>query len=225
MPTLLLTGGNRGIGLEFARQYAAEGWDLIVTVRDMGEAAEPLRRAAPAARIESLDVADFAAVQAFSERIGDRPIDLLIANAGVSDAKRIASAAEAERWMRVLAVNAVAPTLLAGLLARNVAAAKGKMAAITSKMGSIDDSSGGWIGYRSSKAALNAAWHALALDLAADGIPLVLLHPGWVQTDMGGPQAPTSPGESVSGMRQVIARLTPAQSGAFLDFRGSAIPW
>lgn len=225
MPRLLLTGANRGIGLEFARQYAAEGWEVIATVRDSGAAADPLRRAAPGARIEVLDVGDFAAVEAFAGGFGDRPIDLFIANAGISDAPRVASTTDAERWMKVLAVNAVAPTLLAGLIAPNVAAAGGKMAAITSKMGSIADSSGGYIGYRASKAALNAAWHALSRDLAGHGIPLALLHPGWVKTDMGGPNALISPEESVSGMRRVIARLTLGESGAFLDYRGTAIPW
>ena len=222
MPRVLVTGANRGLGLEFVRQYAADGWDVIATVRDTGAASGDLRAAAPAAQIERLDVSDPAAIEAFARRIGDAPLDRLVANAGVSRAHRILSAGDAATWLEVLAINAVAPTLLASLLAPNVAAAGGRMAAVTSKMGSIADSSGGYIAYRSSKAALNAAWHALAPFV---GVPLVLLHPGWVQTDMGGPQALISPEESVAGMRAVIERLSPDQSGAFLDYRGEPIPW
>ena len=221
MPTVLVTGANRGLGLEFARQYAADGWDVIATVRDPARAGD-LGTAAPGARIEALDVSDLKAVEAFAGRLGDTPLDRLVANAGVSKAHRIQSAADAATWLDVLAVNTVAPTLLAGLLAPNVAAAGGKMAAVTSKMGSIADSSGGYVAYRSSKAALNAAWHAIVPYVA---VPLVLLHPGWVQTDMGGAGAQITPEESVRGMRNVIERLTPERSGAFLDYQGNPIPW
>ncbi|TFI56973.1 SDR family oxidoreductase [Sphingomonas parva] len=221
MPTVLVTGANRGLGLEFARQYAAEGWDVIATVRDVSSAGD-LRAAAPGARIETLEVADFRAVEAFARALGGTPLDRLVANAGVSKAHRIQSAADAETWLDVLAVNSVAPTLLAGLLAKNVAAAGGRMAAVTSRMGSIADSSGGYVAYRSSKAALNAAWHALVPHI---GVPLVLLHPGWVQTDMGGAAATITPEESVRGMRAVIERLPPERSGAFLDYQGQSIPW
>jgi NAD(P)-dependent dehydrogenase (short-subunit alcohol dehydrogenase family) len=137
---------------------------------------------------------------------------------------RIDSAAEAQDALEVLAVNTVAPTLLARLLAPAVAAAGGRMAAITSRMGSIADSSGGYLGYRASKAALNAAWYALARELGPR-IPIALLHPGWVKTDMGGPNAQVPPEQSVAGMRRAIEALAPADTGAFLDFRGNPIPW
>ncbi|HEX8642844.1 MAG TPA: SDR family oxidoreductase [Allosphingosinicella sp.] len=215
MPTVLVTGANRGIGLEFARQYAADGWEVIATARSHAPDLE--RRGV---RVEILDMRGFAAVEAFPERLGGARLDLFIANAGVTAARRIDSAAEAEAALDVLAVNAVAPTLLARALASNLAG--GRMAAITSRMGSIADSSGGSLGYRASKAALNAAWFALSREIE---IPLVLLHPGWVQTDMGGPSAPVSPAESVAGMRRVIEALTPEQTGSFVDFRGDAIPW
>lgn len=123
------------------------------------------------------------------------------------------------------AVNAVAPTLLAEGLLPLVEAAGGRMAAISSQMGSIADSSGGYIGYRSSKAALNAAWRALALGWRGRPVTLLLLHPGWVQTDMGGPQASLRAEESVAGMRRVIAGLPRSQSGAFVDYRGAALAW
>jgi NAD(P)-dependent dehydrogenase (short-subunit alcohol dehydrogenase family) len=219
MPRLLITGANRGIGLEFARQYVADGWEVIATARRPSD-----ELAALGVRIEPLDVLDFAALEALPERLGGAPLDLFIANAGVSGPQRIDSAEAAEEWQRVHAVNAVAPVLLAERLAPGMAEG-GKMAAISSRMGSIADSSGGYIAYRASKAALNAAWHNLALDLAPRNIAMLLFHPGWVQTDMGGPGAPVAPAESVAGMRRVIAGLTMAQSGSFVDYQGHSIPW
>jgi NAD(P)-dependent dehydrogenase (short-subunit alcohol dehydrogenase family) len=222
MPRLLVTGAGRGIGLELARQYAADGWDVIATVRDPGQAGE---LAALGVRVEALDMRDFAALAAFPERLGREPLDLLIANAGISKAKWIRSREDAEAWQEVHAVNAVAPTLLAEALLPLVEVAGGRMAAISSEMGSIAGSSGGYIGYRSSKAALNAAWRALALGWRGRPVTLVLLHPGWVQTDMGGPQAPLAVEESVAGMRRVIAGVPRSASGAFVDYRGAPVAW
>ncbi|HEY0026573.1 MAG TPA: SDR family oxidoreductase [Allosphingosinicella sp.] len=222
MATVLITGAGRGIGLEFARQYAADGWDVIATVRDPAQA-EALT--ALGVRVERLDMHDFQALETFPERLDGAPLDLLIANAGMSAGKVIDSAAPAAAWSEVHAVNAIAPTLLATRLLPNVAAAKGRMVAITSQMGSIAGSGGGHIGYRASKAALNAAWRTLSLDWRDQPVTLAMFHPGWVQTDMGGPHAPLSPGESVSSMRGVIERLTRADSGSFLGHRGETIPW
>jgi NAD(P)-dependent dehydrogenase (short-subunit alcohol dehydrogenase family) len=215
MPTILITGANRGIGLEFARQYAADGWDVIATTR--GDAPELERLGV---RVERLDMRDFPALEAFPERLAGAKLDLFIANAGMTAGPGVDTAADAEAALEVLAVNAVAPTLLARALASNLDG--GKMAAITSRMGSIADSSGGYLGYRASKAALNAFWHNLAQEI---DVPLILFHPGWVQTDMGGPNAQVAPAESVAGMRKILDELTPAQSGAFVDFRGDPIPW
>lgn len=222
MPRVLVTGAGRGLGLELARQYEADGWEVIATVREPDKATE---LAALGVRVEALDMRDFGALAAFPERLGGKPLDLFIANAGVSKAKWIRSRDDAEDWQEVHAVNAVAPTLLAESLLPLVEAAEGRMAAINSRMGSIDDSSGGYIGYRASKAALNAAWRALALGWRERPVTLVLLHPGWVQTDMGGPQAPLPADESVAGMRRVIAELPRSESGAFLDYRGAPVPW
>jgi NAD(P)-dependent dehydrogenase (short-subunit alcohol dehydrogenase family) len=222
MKRVLITGAGRGIGLEFARQYAADGWEVVATVRDPSKA-EAL--AALGVRVEPLDMRDFAALAAFPERLGGEPLDLFVANAGLSQAKWIRSRDDAEAWQEVHSVNAVAPTLLAESLLPLVEAAGGRMAAISSRMGSIDDSSGGYIGYRSSKAALNAAWRALALGWRERPVTLLLLHPGWVRTNMGGPQAPLPADESVAGMRHVIAGLPRHASGAFVDYRGEPVPW
>jgi NAD(P)-dependent dehydrogenase (short-subunit alcohol dehydrogenase family) len=222
MPRVLVTGAGRGIGLELARQYAADGWDVVATVREPAKASE---LASLGVRVEGLDMRDFAAVAAFERRLGGRPLDLFIANAGISQAKWIRGRDDAEAWQEVHAVNAVAPTLLAETLLPLVEAAGGRMAAISSQMGSIADSSGGYIGYRSSKAALNAAWRALALGWRNRPVTLVLLHPGWVQTDMGGPQAPLPVEESVAGMRRTIAGLPRSESGVFVDYRGAPVPW
>ncbi len=218
MPRVLITGANRGIGLEFARQYAADGWEVIATTRRPSAELDAL-----GVRVETLDVADFEAVAAFADGL-ESALDLFIANAGVSGPERIGNPAAAEEWQHVHAVNAVAPILLAERLAGKMADG-GKMAAVTSRMGSIADSSGGWISYRASKAALNAAWHNLALDLAPRGIAMILFHPGWVQTDMGGPKAQIAPPDSVAGMRRQIERLGIGETGAFVDYQGQPIAW
>ncbi|HYJ28714.1 MAG TPA: SDR family oxidoreductase [Allosphingosinicella sp.] len=222
MARVLITGAGRGIGLEFVRQYAADAWEVIATVRE-GAAATELEGLG--ARVEQLDMRDFAALASFGERLGGAPLDLFIANAGVSGPQRISNPQLAGEWQDVHAVNAVAPTLLAEALLPNILAAEGRMVAITSRMGSISDSSGGSIAYRASKAALNAAWRALALDLAGRPVTIALFHPGWVQTDMGGPNAPLALVDSVAGMRRTIAGLTPGDSGRFLDYRGDTLPW
>jgi NAD(P)-dependent dehydrogenase (short-subunit alcohol dehydrogenase family) len=195
---------------------------VAATVREPDKAAD---LAALGVRVEALDMLDLAAVAAFPGRLGGAPLDLFIANAGISRAKWIRSREDAEAWQEVHLVNSVAPTLLAEVLLPLVEAAGGRMAAISSRMGSIDDSSGGYVGYRASKAALNAAWRALALGWRERPVTLVLLHPGWVQTDMGGPQAPLPVEESVAGMRRVIAGLPRSESGAFVDYRGAPVPW
>lgn len=220
MPTLLITGANRGLGLEFVRQYAADGWRVIATVRNP-ERADELGALEGDIRIEQLDVSDVDAVRAFAGRI-DEPIDHLICNAGVMGKY---SEVDPDSWAYTLRVNAIAPTVLAQALVDRVAAG-GKVVVITSKMGSIaDNESGGGIIYRSSKAALNAAWRSLAIDWRGRDLAVAMLHPGWVQTDMGGAQAPTPREESIAGLRRVIAGLTREQSGSFLDYQGNAIPW
>ena len=222
MPTVLITGANRGIGLEFARHYAAAGWEVIGTARNP-EAAGELHEVA---KVEPLDVSDLGRVASFGDVLEGRPLDLFIANAGTYGPRRIETAQDGEGWLDTLSVMAVSPVLLAETLLPNLQAAKGKAVAITSRMGSIDDNdSGGFIAYRSAKAALNAGWTSLSIDNARSGVAFALFHPGWVQTRMGGAQAPLSVEDSVAGMMRVIEGLEPAARAPFLDYQGETVPW
>lgn len=218
MPTVLITGANRGLGLEFVWQYRADGWDVIATARDSGDELPRL-----GVRIERLDMSDLDAVARFGERI-DGPLHLLIANAGTYGPKDATSAEDAKAWLDTFTVNTVAPYLLAKAVLPKVRQANGKLIAISTRMGSIaDNSSGGFLAYRSSKTALNMAWRTLALDTR--DVPCAVLHPGWVKTRMGGAGAPLQPEQSVAGMRRVIEQLGPGQSGGFFNYDGSGVPW
>ncbi|HEU4695470.1 MAG TPA: SDR family oxidoreductase [Sphingomicrobium sp.] len=218
MPTVLITGTNRGIGLEFARQYAADGWDVIATAR---RASAEL--AALGVRVEPLDLGDADSVAAFPGRIGG-PIDLFVANAGTSHPKDTDGAANAREWQAMMMINAIAPYQLGRSLLPKMPDG-GKMVAISSGMGSIAQNSGGWVPYRTSKAALNMAWSSLALEARPRGIACALFSPGWVKTDMGGSGAEITAQESVAAMRALIDRLTIDDTGKFLRRNGSDLPW
>lgn len=225
MPTVLITGANRGIGLEFAKQYRAEGWDVVAGCRRPDDAAD-LR--ATRAEVHALDVSQAAEVDRFKAAVGDRPLELVIANAGVYGGDHQSKLADIDfdAWTQTLAVNTLGPVRIAAAFADNLKAAKGKLVAITSQMGSVEDNgSGGHLAYRSSKSGLNGAFKSVALELAPAGVTTVVMHPGWVQTDMGGEGAPTTPERSVSGMREVIAALTPQDAGTFRAFDGRVLPW
>jgi NAD(P)-dependent dehydrogenase (short-subunit alcohol dehydrogenase family) len=219
MPTVLITGANRGIGLEFARQYAADGWDVIATARQSSAELDALK-----VRVEPLELTDLDAVASFGERI-DGPLDLLIANAGTMKPAEAKTGEDGCRWAEMLTVNSIAPYLLAKAVLPRVADARGKLIALTSGMGSIGESSGGYVPYRSSKAALNMAWHSLAVEAQRRGVIAAVVDPGWVKTRMGGANAPTPPEQSVGDMRKLIERLGPDDSGAFLKRDGSRHEW
>jgi NAD(P)-dependent dehydrogenase (short-subunit alcohol dehydrogenase family) len=221
MPSVLITGANRGIGLEFARQYAADGWSVIATAR---ESSADLTAIA-GVRVERLDMADLDAVADFHRRIDGR-LDLLIANAGTYQPETCASAEEARGWARMMIVNAIGPYVLARSLLGQVAEAGGKLIAISSDMGSIGSNrSGGFVPYRSSKAALNAAWRSLAIEARPRGIVVAAINPGWVKTRMGGPNATLPPDQSIGAMRALVAGLGLEQSGGFFERDGRVIPW
>ncbi|MBL8658817.1 MAG: SDR family oxidoreductase [Rhodospirillales bacterium] len=227
MPTCLITGANRGIGLEFAKQYAADGWKVIATCRRPDEA-EKLNALEGEIQVHPLDVTDFARVEALARKIGGEPIDLLINNAGIYGPRVVAyDSIDYAAWAEVLRVNTMSPLKVSAVFADSVAkSGLKKIVTITSQMGSIaDNGSGGSYIYRSSKAALNAAMKSLAHDLNAKKIAVAVLHPGWVRTDMGGSGATIDPFESVAGLRQVIDELSLETSGRFLAYDGREIPW
>ena len=217
MPTVLITGANRGLGLEFARQYAADGWSVIAACRQSSRELDDLGVA-----FETLDMRDFSAVWAFGQRISE--FDLLIANAGIRGPDSVTGADEAREWSEAFAVNAIAPFLLAQAVLPAVRKSGGKLVAISSARGSISDSSpGGIVAYRSSKSALNSVWRRLAI--ANPDLIFALFHPGWVKTRMGGPSALTDPEVSVRNLRRLIAALEPHHSGRFFNPQGKPLPW
>lgn len=223
MLTVFIAGANRGIGLEFARQYRADGWRVIATSRSLDKATA-LR--ALGAEVHALDVADFAGVAALARELQRESIDVLIANAGIAGPRGMtAEAIDPAGWTEIFRVNAMAPLAIAGAFAAQVArSGERKMIAVTSRLGSIGvNNEGGMYAYRSSKAALNAVWRSFALD-HRDLIAAVL-HPGWVRTDMGGKSAHLGVEESVAGMRGVIAGLGKGESGGFFNYDGNPIPW
>lgn len=219
MPTVLITGANRGIGLEFARQYSADGWTVIATARQSSAELE-----SAGVRIEPLDLSDAGAVAGFPGKI-DAPLDLFIANAGINQPMNTGTAEDARNWQAMMMVNAIAPYQLGQALLPRLAAANGKAIAISSGMGSIGDNGGGWVPYRTSKAALNMAWSCLALEAKPKGVTAVLLSPGWVKTRMGGAGAQITSEQSAGDMRRLIDRLSIDDSGRFLRRNGSELPW
>lgn len=232
MKTTLITGASRGIGLEFCRQYAVDGWRVLACCR-LPEKADGLNRLAAQypdlVKVHALDVADHVEIERLTQVLAGESIDLLINNAGIypgSDKGGFGHTDYAE-WLLAFRVNTMAPLKMAEAFAAQIARSKQKtIVTITSMMGSIaDNGSGGSYLYRSSKAAVNMVVKSLAIDLKQLGITAVVLHPGWVQTDMGGPNALISAEQSVSGIRKVISKLTPADSGRFFAYDGKEIPW
>ena len=227
MPSVLITGANRGLGLEFTRQYAADGWRVFAACRDPAGARD-LAAVEGDVSAETLDVDDGLQVAALANKLSGQPIDVLINNAGIYGPKDVTrDTVDYDAWGQVFRTNAMSPLAVSAAFAANVAqGGQKKIITLSSIMGSIaeNDSSGDFI-YRSSKAAVNAVMKSLAGDLKSEGITVVVLHPGWVRTDMGGPDASIEAPESVTGMRAVIAGLKESDSGRFLNYDGTEIPW
>jgi NAD(P)-dependent dehydrogenase (short-subunit alcohol dehydrogenase family) len=231
MPSALITGANRGLGLEFARQYLADGWQVYATCRHPGSSSE-LQHMAEASdhklRIMALDVTDSETVKAAAAELDGQAIDLLLNNAGVGGARgQTIGNIDYAAWAKVLDVNTMGPLRVAEAFVDHVARSERKLiVTLTSGMGSIaDNTSGGSIVYRSSKAAVNMVMCSLAIDLAPRGITCVVVNPGWVRTEMGGPNATLEPSESISRLRRLIATLGPEQSGKFFNHTGHEYPW
>jgi len=230
MASVLITGANRGIGLEFVEQYLARGDKVFACCREIASAEELRNLAIGHADLLllELDVSSTESLAALPAQLNGSAIDIFINNAGVYGPR------DAEfgkvfggEWAAVMQVNSIAPLLLTQLLIDNLRRGSDKkLVYITSKMGSIDDNKGGgsYI-YRSSKTALNSVVKSIAIDLAEDGFSAAVLHPGWVLTDMGGSSALIDSKTSVSGMLSVIDSLDQENSGSFFNYDGSPIPW
>jgi NAD(P)-dependent dehydrogenase (short-subunit alcohol dehydrogenase family) len=224
----VITGANRGIGLELARQIAARGDFVEAGVREP-EAAEELgalaAREAARVRVHTCDVASDTSVRAFAAAVGDVAVDVLINNAGVKGKRQPLAELDFEDAIRTIDTNALGAVRVTRALLPNLFRGEGKRVAhISSGLGSIaDNTTGDAYAYRMSKAALNMASRSMAVDLRGEGIISVVLNPGWVKTDMGGPSAPTEVEESVRRMLGIIDGLTIEQSGSFIDYRGHTI--
>lgn len=225
---VVITGASRGLGLEFCRQYLEDGGKVYACCRSPESARELLKlRQSAGEQLETvpLDVTKPAQLTNLKYALQGQEISLLINNAGIYGRRLTFGEVEEQEWMQVLKVNTVAPLMVVQELV-DLMAADGKILLMTSRMGSMgDNTSGGSYIYRSSKAALNAVGKSLAHDLRDRGIAVALCHPGWVQTDMGGPDALINTETSITGLRGVMERLTEENSGQFFNYDGNMIPW
>jgi len=220
VPTILITGAGRGLGLELARQYAGDGWRVIGTVRggDLSKVG---------AEAMTVDVTDFAEVKALPAKLKGAPLDILFCNAGIIGKRGMALGSfDYADWEKILRVNLLGAAAVIEALVDNVAASERKtIAVMSSRLGSISETSGMTLPYSTSKAALNLLAKALAETLRPRGVIVAALSPGWVKTDMGGQGASLTPEVSVRGLRKVLAGLRREDSGRFFSHDGSQIPW
>lgn len=225
MPNILITGANRGIGLELARSFAKDGWRVHACCRDP-EGANELRQVDGDVVVHRLDVTDGAMVAALARELAGEAIDILFNSAGVYGPRTGFGETDYDAWQAVFSVNVFAPLRLAESFVGAVARSERKLILnMSSVMGSIAEGGSGSYIYRSSKAALNMVTKTLSVDLVGQGITVVAFHPGWVQTDMGGQEAPVDVRDSVRGLRQVIAGLTAKDNGGFFAYDGRKLPW
>ena len=228
MNTVLITGANRGIGLEFSKQYAADGWRVLACCREPQAASALQSLASKHTNIEilALDVADFTQIDALAAQLKHENIDLLINNAGVYPSSSFGDV-DYSAFADGFKINSMAPLKMAEAFVKHITRSQLKqIATLSSKMGSIDDNgSGESYSYRSSKCAVNMVMKSLSIDLKPYGISVVTLHPGWVQTDMGGQNAMINTQTSVTGMRQQIAETNLGNTGRFMAYDGRQIAW
>lgn len=229
MSQVFITGANRGIGLALTKLYLQDGWDVVACCRTPAQADELLYLISdnPGLEVYQLDVTDHEAIAALASELADRSFDLLINNAGYYGPQNVTVGhIDADEWRRVFEVNTIAPIKVAEAFMTHLQRAKGSVINLTSKMGSMaDNTSGGAYLYRSSKAALNAATKSLAIDLAVHDMKAIVVHPGWVRTEMGGPHGLIDTQQSSHGIKALIDGLTMKQSGGFYDYQGNTIPW
>ncbi len=240
MPSVLITGANRGLGLEFVRQYAGDGWRVWACCRRPAEAEalaavareagqrEAVAPAGSGVTVHALEVDRQASVDALAAELGEVAIDVLINCAGIYFRPESSyRSVNFDDWERAFRVNTLGPMRVTQALVECVARGERKaVVMITSDMGSIGGNRQGYAyEYRTSKAALNALTRNLDIELRPRGMTVVALHPGWVKTDMGGPQAPLGVVESVAGMRRVIGTLSSEHAGRCYDYQGDRMEW
>ncbi|MGY3473513.1 SDR family oxidoreductase [Bradyrhizobium ottawaense] len=222
LQTVLVTGANRGLGLEFVRQYREAGWHVIATSRPLDEG---VRARDCGAELLQLDVRDEGAIHALAHALEGRKIDLLINNAGYHPGAHQLGELDYSSWQTAFHINVIAPLQIAEAFLP-VIPPGGKIVNIGSRQGSMAcNREGGRYLYRATKAALHSITRSLAIDLTKRGIIVVALHPGWVKTDMGTDSADIEVEESVSGMREVIADLGQHNTGHLINYDGAVIPW
>lgn len=230
MSNILITGSNRGIGLELVKQYANDNWHVLACCRspENATALQELAKSKENISIHPLDVTSSQQISALASELKDMPIDILFNNAGIYgpyDAHF--GNTDNQQWLECFNINTISPIKITEAFVTHVANSQLKtIAAMSSKMGSMSDNgSGGSYLYRSSKAALNAAMTSAAIDLKPLGIKIGIMHPGWVKTDMGGPNAEISTKECVIQLKKILSELTLETSGSFFEIDGSVIPW
>ena len=226
--TVLITGASRGLGLGIARRCRASGRRVLACCRRPESAHELNRLSGSGLTLHRLDVTEPQSVASLAKEIAGIPIDILVHNAGIygrRDGQRL-GVIDYDAWRSVLETNLLGPVRVTEALLPNVSASRRRLVvAMTSQMGSISGTSGGSYAYRSSKAALNMAMKSLAADLASRRISVIVVHPGWVRTDMGGDQAALEVDESAQAIVALFDRVGPDDSGRFFDWRGDEIPW
>lgn len=231
MKNVLITGANRGLGLGFVKKFLKQNVKVFCTTRNVSKSNDLIKyqkKYPYNLEICELDLIAENSTNVLYNFLSDKPIDIFINNAGViGNSSQHFKGVSSNPWIEVLKINLIAPLLITQSIIRNIEISNDKKVYfISSKVGSIDDNRGGGMYiYRSSKTALNQVVKSLSIDLKPLGISVISLHPGWVRTDMGGPNALISVDESVDGMMSVIANTNIKNSGKFLNYDGNEIPW
>ena len=230
MKKVLITGTNRGLGLGFVKSFLAKNMNVICTTRNISGSKELLeckKKHPNNLEILELDLLEENSENTLSDLLSDKPVDIFINNAGVGNSNQRFGVVSSKPWLELLKVNLIAPLTVTQAIIENIKKGSDKkIYFLSSQLGSIgDNTSGGMYIYRSSKTALNQVVKSLSVDLKPIGITVISLHPGWVKTDMGGPNAPVSIDESVKGMMKVIDTTDIGNTGTFLNYDGKELPW
>lgn len=236
MDTILITGANRGLGLEFVRQYAADDWRVLACCRQVSAELDALEKSVATVTVYPLDVADHDMIDRLSRGLAEEAIDVLLNNAGIMGRKSFAEhGIDAQKfgeldyddWAHIVRVNVFGPVRMAeAFLPQILAGKQKKIVTLTSMVGSMTlNTQGGLYAYRASKAAVNSVMRSMSIDLAEQGVLAIAIHPGWARTSMGGDSAPVDPVDAVRGVRRVIAKLTPADLGQVIGYNGEVLPY